>query len=40
MTGLDWVVIAGGTAMIAWINWYFFHAGRKSPTASEEADKK
>lgn len=40
MTGMEWVVIAGGTAMIAWINWYFFLAERESPPASEEVDKK
>ncbi len=26
---LDWVVIAAGIAAIAWVNWYFFLAGRK-----------
>jgi hypothetical protein len=23
MDTLDWVVIAGGVAAIAWVNWYF-----------------
>jgi len=29
MTALDWVVIAGGLASIAIVNWYFFVAGRR-----------
>ena len=24
----DWMVIAAGIAAIAWVNWYFFVAGR------------
>jgi hypothetical protein len=28
MTSLDWMVIAGGLAAIAFVNWYFFVAGR------------
>jgi hypothetical protein len=27
----DLVVILGGVVAIAWVNWYFFLAGRKSP---------
>lgn len=26
-----WLVIAGGVAAIAWVNWYFFLAGRRRP---------
>lgn len=26
MTGIEWVVVLGGIATIAWINWYFFVA--------------
>lgn len=29
MTSLDWIVIAGGLAAIAFVNWYFFVAGRR-----------
>lgn len=28
MTTTDWLVIAGGVAAIAWVNWYFFFASR------------
>jgi plastocyanin domain-containing protein len=30
--GQDWMVITAGAAAIAWVNWYFFIAGR-SPAA-------
>ena len=33
MTAADWLVLAGGTAGIAWVNWYFFLAGR-APVAA------
>lgn len=26
MSAIEWLVILGGTAVIAWINWYFFLA--------------
>ncbi len=29
MTPLEWAVVLGGAAAIAWVNWYFFLAGRK-----------
>jgi hypothetical protein len=29
MTAADLVVIVGGIAAIAWVNWYFFVAGRR-----------
>ena len=29
MTTADLVVIVGGVAAIAWVNWYFFVAGRR-----------
>jgi plastocyanin domain-containing protein len=32
ISGSDWLVITGGLAAIAWVNWYFFLAGR-SPAA-------
>ena len=28
MTTIEWVVIGTGLAAIAWVNWYFFLAGR------------
>jgi hypothetical protein len=28
LSGTDWLVIAAGIAAIAWVNWYFFLAGR------------
>jgi plastocyanin domain-containing protein len=28
MNGTEWVVVAGGLAAIAWVNWYFFLAER------------
>lgn len=31
--GTDWLVILAGLAAIAWVNWYFFVAGRTSAAA-------
>lgn len=28
MTGIEWMVVLGAFAAIAWVNWYFFAAGR------------
>lgn len=28
MTALDWLVLLGAASAIAWVNWYFFLAGR------------
>lgn len=28
ISATDWIVIAAGLAAIAWVNWYFFVAGR------------
>ncbi|HSJ65227.1 MAG TPA: cupredoxin domain-containing protein [Gemmatimonadaceae bacterium] len=33
ITTTEWLVIAGGLAAIAWVNWYFFIAGRAQPVA-------
>lgn len=33
----DWVVIAAGLAAIAWVNWYFFVAGRAPVAATVRA---
>jgi plastocyanin domain-containing protein len=30
----DWLVVLGGLAAIAWVNWYFFLAGRTSAHAA------
>jgi plastocyanin domain-containing protein len=34
MTGTDWLVVTGGAAAIAWINWYFFLAERSAVVAT------
>lgn len=36
MTPLDWAVLLAGIGAIAWVNWYFFLAGR-SPAAGQAA---
>ena len=33
MNATEWVVIAGATAAIAWVNWYFFFAERQAASA-------
>jgi plastocyanin domain-containing protein len=33
MQATDWTVIAAGLGAIAWVNWYFFVAGRRAPAA-------
>jgi plastocyanin domain-containing protein len=32
MATTDWIVLAGGVAAIAWVNWYFFFAQRRAVT--------
>src|SRR3954465_113711 len=32
MTTIDLIVIVGGLGAIAWVNWYFFVAGRRPAT--------
>ena len=32
MTAAEWLVVALGASGIAWVNWYFFRAGRVAPT--------
>ena len=45
MTATDWIVVVGGIAAIAWVNWYFFLAERGTvrkqdgSRAGEEAGK-
>jgi plastocyanin domain-containing protein len=34
ISGTDWVVVFAGLAAIAWVNWYFFFAGRAPAGAS------
>ena len=34
MSPTDWLVVLGGLAAIAWVNWYFFLAGRTSAHAA------
>lgn len=31
MSRSEWLVAIGGVVVIAWINWYFFWAGRTAP---------
>ena len=33
MTGIDWLAIAAGIAVIGWVNWYFFIAPRRAAPA-------
>ena len=33
MTAVDWLALAGGSAAIAWVNWYFFLAQRPAAVA-------
>ena len=37
MSGIDWLVIGAGLAAIAWVNWYFFVAGRAPAFAAAGA---
>lgn len=37
MTPAEWAVVAGGMLTIAWINWYFFFAGKATATATAGA---
>ena len=30
----EWLVLIAGAAAVAWVNWYFFVAGRRAPAAS------
>jgi plastocyanin domain-containing protein len=34
MSATEWLVVAGGVAAIAWVNWYFFVAGRARTTTA------
>jgi len=37
MDGTEWMVAIGGVAAIAWVNWYFFLAGRRPVAAAASA---
>lgn len=37
MSALEWAVLLGGVAAIAWVNWYFFLAGRNAGAAADDA---
>jgi plastocyanin domain-containing protein len=37
ITTQEWLVILGGLAAIAWVNWYFFLAGRTNAVAAVAA---
>ena len=37
ITTTEWLVILGGLAAIAWVNWYFFLAGRTNVVAAVAA---
>ena len=34
MSATDWLVLAGGIAAIAWVNWYFLFAERRDRAPS------
>lgn len=36
MTGIEWLVVLGAAGAIAWVNWYFFVAGRAVATAADD----
>jgi plastocyanin domain-containing protein len=38
MTLAQTLVLLGGIAAIAWVNWYFFRAGREAAVATAGAD--
>jgi plastocyanin domain-containing protein len=37
MNGVEWVVLLVGLAAIAWVNWYFFVAGREPAAVTSAA---
>jgi plastocyanin domain-containing protein len=34
MTGIEWMVVLAALGAIAWVNWYFFVAGRSAAVAT------
>jgi len=39
MSGAAWVVLIAGIAAIAWVNWYFLFAERRSAAATTKGDR-
>jgi plastocyanin domain-containing protein len=37
MSTVDWIVVLGGVAAIAWVNWYFFFSERSAVTVAGPA---
>ena len=37
MSTVDWIVVLGGVAAIAWVNWYFFFAERSAAAIAAPA---
>lgn len=37
MSTVDWIVVLGGVAAIAWVNWYFFFAEQSAVTVAAPA---
>lgn len=37
MSATEWLVVVGGIAAIAWVNWYFFLAGQRAVSATAGA---
>ncbi|MFO7261698.1 MAG: hypothetical protein DIU52_011125 [bacterium] len=35
MSATEWLVVLGALGAIAWVNWYFFVAPRRTPTTAE-----
>lgn len=40
MTASEWFVLAAGIAGIAWVNWYFFVAGKANAGATAMTDQR
>ena len=38
MSGIEWLVVVAGMTAIAWVNWYFFVAGRAPALAAAGGD--
>ena len=37
MSATDWMVVVGGIAAIAWVNWYFFLAERGTARKQDDS---
>jgi len=38
MSSVEWLVAIAGVVLIAWINWYFFLAGKTAPLPQTPTD--